>query len=333
MNFVSVCRATASLLLFIFISAQSQAQDLTASHEVEAGALLTATLSPAKAPSPQTKNSTPPVVKARPPNTQIAIVSVEGAAVYQRANFDAPVIEYIRSGAKVIASLKPRVGIGGFGAFYRVKLSSGKLGWIADVDLLPQYKDDPKTKSKTDINPDFQALKDQAKMKDREPIYFENYIGGGLGLVQYTEKFDGRELSANVPLFGFRAVGPDLFLSGPPMDFSFLFSIEAPDYYTDFANGPATGFFVLSDVILPFPIVETQKSLLSFGLGPMLTYTSFQVAVRDSSFDSQEIRIGAVSSLSYVYRFSDFAVKLDGKYYFEKTDYLGFYFSFLFFRK
>lgn len=285
-------------------------------------------VSQAKPTAPQS-----PKPAAKTPKTQVAVIAIEGAAVYQFANFDSPVIEYVKAGTKVIASIRPRVGIGGFGAFYRVKLPSGKLGWIADVDLTTQFKDDPKTKNKTDVNPDFEALKEEEEMKGREEIYFEKYIGGSLGMVQFSEKFDGRELSSDVPVFGFRAVGPGLIGDGPPLDFSFLFSIEAPDHYTAFANGPATGFFVLTDVILPFPIMETKKSLFGLGLGPMLTYTNFQVAVRDTAIDSQEIRIGAVSSLNYMYRFSNFAVRLDGKYYFEKTDYLGFYFSFLFFRK
>lgn len=270
--------------------------------------------------------------KRRKVKAQVAIVEVEGAAVYQFPNFDSPVLEYLRAGSKVMASMKPKTGIGGFGAFYRVRLPNKKLGWMADVDLLPQFKDDPNRQKQTS-NPEYEELKEQAKMANREPIYFEKYLGPGMGMVQFTEKFDGGELSSDVTMFGFRSMGPGVLFDGPPLDFSLMFSIEAPDHYTKFANGPATGFFLISDVLMPFPIIEGRTGMLTIGLGPMLTYTNFQVAVRNSSFDSQEIRIGLVAGTGYMHRFSSFAIRLDAKYYYERTAYLGAHLSFLFFRK
>lgn len=264
---------------------------------------------------------------------QVAIVEVEGAAVYQFPNFDSPVFEYLRAGTKVMASLQPKTGIGGFGAFYRVRLPNKKLGWMADVDLLPQYKDDPRTQKKQEVNPEYEELQEQAKMANREPIYFEKYVGPGMGMVQFTEKFDGGELSSDVMMFGFRSMGPGVLFDGPPMDFSLMFSVQAPDHYTKFANGPATGFFLMSDMLMPFPIIEGRSGMLTIGFGPMITYTNFQVSVRNSNFDSQEIRLGIVGGAGYMYRFSKFAIRLDTKYYHERTAYLGAHLTFLFFRK
>ncbi len=271
--------------------------------------------------------------KSRKARAQLAIVEVEGAAVYQFPNFDSPILEYLRAGTKVMASLKPKTGIGGFGAFYRVRLQNKKLGWMADVDLLPQFKEDPRNRKKQTANPEYEELKEQAKMAAREPIYFEKYLGPGLGMVQFTEKFDGGELSSDVMMFGFRSMGPGVLFDGPPMDFSLMFSIEAPDYYTKFANGPATGFFLISDVLMPFPIVEGRSGMFTIGLGPMITYTHFQVAVKNSNIDSQEVRLGLVGGAGYMHRFSKFALRLDAKYYYERTAYLGAHLSFLFFKK
>lgn len=264
---------------------------------------------------------------------QIAIVQVEGAAVYKFPNFDAPVIEYLRAGSKVIATLTPRQGIGGFGAFYRVRLKNKTLGWMTDVDLLPQYKKSDRPSKEVEQNPEYKKIEKKAKDSQREPIYFSKFVGGHVGLVQFTEKFDGRELSSDSILFGVRAIGPGLLFDGPPFDFSFSFSLEAPDHYKEFANGPATGFFMMADMLMPFPIIDGTNGMLTLGLGPMVTYTNFQLRIRTSAFDSQELRLGLVSSLAYMQRFGTFAMRFEGRYYFEKTEYFGGFLSFLFSRE
>ena len=76
-------------------------------------------------------------------------------------------------------------------------------------------------------------------------------------------------------------------------------------------------------------MMDSSNKMLTLGFGPMLTYTNFKVQIRSSTFDSQELRLGVVADLGYMHRFSDFAIKLDGKYYYEKTDYYGFLLSFL----
>ena len=281
--------------------------------------------------SAATKSAKPrPVRKSRKKKSQTAIVAVEGAAFYKYPNFDAQVLEYVRAGTKVKASLKPRAGIGGFGAFFKVKLPSGKVGWMTDVDVLPQYKVKNKSGSQTQTNPDFNKANDIMENAGRDQIYFERYVGANLAYVNFSEKFDKGTLSSNTPMFGVRGVGPDLFFGSPPLDFSFQFSLEAPRYYSDFASGDATGFFVIADALFPFPFWSSDSYYFGLGLGPMLTYTNFAVQVRSSEFDSQELRIGAVADLAAMFRYKKFAVKIDYKYYYEVTQYGGLNLSFLF---
>ena len=59
---------------------------------------------------------------------QSAIVIVDGSAVYQAQNFDAPVMEYLDRGKKVKISKKVYKGIGGLGTFYKIRLQKGV--WI-----------------------------------------------------------------------------------------------------------------------------------------------------------------------------------------------------------
>ncbi|MEO0335297.1 MAG: hypothetical protein AAF202_02830, partial [Pseudomonadota bacterium] len=156
------------------------------------------------------------------------------------------------------------------------------------------------------------------------------YVGANIGLVDFSEKFDGRTLSANTTMFGVRGVGPDLFFDGPPLDLSVLFSLEAPSYYSEFASGDATGFFLIADALFPFPFWSSDSYYFGLGLGPMLSYTNFSVQVRTSDFDSQEVRIGAVADLAAMFRYKKLGVKIDYKYYYEVTQYSGIHLSLLF---
>jgi hypothetical protein len=262
--------------------------------------------------------------------SQTAIVGVEGAAVYKYPNFDAQVLEYVRAGTKVRATLKPRAGIGGFGAFYKVKLPNGKIGWMTDVDILPQYKVGKSPRSRNQSNPDFDNAKDMMENAGREQVYFERYVGANFGIVDFSEKFDKKILSANTPMFGLRGVGPGLLFDGPPLDLSVQFSMQAPSYYSEFASADATGFFLIADAMFPFPFISSDSYYVGLGLGPMISYTNFSLRVRSSPFDSQEVRLGAVADLGAMFRYKKLGFKLDYKYYYEVTQYGGIHLSILY---
>lgn len=262
---------------------------------------------------------------------QIAIVAVQGAAVYQYPNFDSKILDYLKAGTKVLASLKSRQGIGGFGAFYKVKLPNKKVGWMTDVDILPKYKAKPGIKDPAkEVNPDFEDAKSIMENAGREPAYFEKYVGAQVGMVQFAEKFEGRTLSSDVLTFGLRGRGPGLLFDGPPLDASLSFSIEAPSYYDEFASGEATGFFVMGDLLFPFPFITDDNFSLTLGVGPMFAYTRFNVPVRTSEFDSQDLRLGFVGSLGVQYRIKKISLMLDAKYNYETVQYFSATFGLLF---
>lgn len=263
--------------------------------------------------------------------SQKAFIEVDGAALYSKPTFDAPVLDYLRAGTQVIATLKPRKGYGDFGLFFGVKTRDGKIGYMADTDLVPEYNLKKSKRKPVAKNPVFEEAKDAKENPNREPLYFTRYIGGGLGMLGFTEKFAGvGEKSSQVTMFALKMTGPGTLFDGPPLDFNFAFSLGSPKYYEDFSNGPAGGFFLFTDLLLNSPLFEIPSGhgMVFYGLGAMATYTRFKPTIGSSSIDSEELRIGAALSIGYAHRWGKYSVRWDSKYYYEVTDYLGHWLSF-----
>ena len=127
-------------------------------------------------------------------------------------------------------------------------------------------------------------------------------------------------------MYGLRMTGPGVLIDGPPIDFNFLFSISPPSYYEDFTISP-TGFFVITDAQLLLPLVSREDTQFYFGAGPMFTFTKFSLTIKNTSFDSQELRLGLVGTIGLVQRFGRWAARLDAKYYYEKAGYIGYIFN------
>ncbi len=261
---------------------------------------------------------------------QKAIAGLDGASVYKAADFDSPVIEYLKPGTKITATIARARGVGGLGLFYKVKTHTGKIGYVTDIEIVPEFQSGGAKKrvAEKKKNPVFEEATEQQANPDREPVYYTRYIGGGAGLLNFTEKFQGQKFSSSVTMFAFKMSGPGTLFDGPPLDFNFSFSPSAPSYYEKFGRGPASGFFMFSDLVLNLPLMEFKKGIVFYGLGLMATYTRFKPTVSDTTFDSQELRIGAAASLGYSHRFGKYAVRWDSKYYYEATAYLGHWLSF-----
>lgn len=255
-------------------------------------------------------------------------MEVDGAAIYSKPSFDAPVINYLKAGTKLLATVQRVKGIGGFGLFYKVKTTGGEVGYVADTDLITEFNPRNTKKKPVKKNPVYEEVKEAQENPHQEPVYFTRYIGGGVGYLGFTEKFSGKEFSSNVMMFNFKMSGPGTLFDGPPLDFNFSFSPSAPDYYEKFSRGPAGGFFIFTDLLLNLPLIELNKGLVFYGVGIMTVYTQFKPVVSTTTFDSQEIRMGAAVSLGYAHRFGKYALRWDSKYYFEKTDYFGHWLSF-----
>lgn len=252
---------------------------------------------------------------------QVGLINTDGATVYSEPNFDSPVLGSLKPGKKVKATQRTYNGAGGFGLFYKVPLKGGKVGYVADSELIPQYKQMGKRKIVKN-NPEFQEMEEVRD--ERDPIFLTRYIGLGLGLVGFTEKFGDQKQRSATFVYGLKMTGPDLLFDSPPFDFNLLLHVGAPDYYKSISLGSANGYFIFSDLRLLFPVFETRNNLVSVGAGPLFVYTSFQMTISGVKFDSQEARVGASMVAAYTRRLGRFTLRLEGNYYFEKTQYFGY---------
>lgn len=280
---------------------------------------------PQKAPAPgaSVSASTPAAAPAEKP--QIAVVQGGGATVYSAADFDSPVLIQLKATQKVRVSLKTYPGVGGFGSFFKVFFKHNRVGYVADVEVVPEYTQVGKRK-RTEKNPAYKEFQDE--QSERDPIFFTRYIGLTLGTVGYAEKIQGSTFKTQALIYGLRMTGP--LLDGPPLDVNVLMHWGSPSYYSSLTgSSPGSGYFVLSDVQLMFPVFETRNNLITLGFGPLLAYASFRMTIQNTYFDSQELRLGATINAGYSHRFGKYLGKIDAKYFFEKTQYFSYTGSFM----
>lgn len=271
---------------------------------------------------------------------QHAVTIVDGAALYEKPNFDAPVIDYLGDGKKIVVSKKAVRGSGGLGIFYRVK-AGGRTIFITDTDIKMSKSagSEPEGEVAADVSREKVTQKKGTKKKKKrrrkadeengESLYFTTYIGGAVGTVQYSEIFQDRTLSSQMPVYGFRMTGPGTLFDGPPLDFNFLLSLSTPSYYSKFTSSRPTGYLLLSDVMMMLPLWEGRQAYVYYGLGVMGAFAAYKVQIKNSLYDSKEFRMGADFGLGGGVRVGDTALlRADLKYYYERTHYMGALISF-----
>ncbi len=273
-----------------------------------------------------------------------ASVVSDGAAVYEKPDFDSKVIDFLNYGTKVNVSKKAFSGVGGMGLFHKVRVKSGKIGFIPDTDIRvsEQLRERvrevaPKKEADDPLLPKSKAFADdeeESAPSGRAPIYLTRYLGGAVAMVDFTEKFSGRKLNDQMMMYGLRMMGPGVLFDGPPLDFNLWFSLDKPGYYNRFSSG-ANGFLLFGDVMAMMPLVNLDDWAVSYGLGVMWTFTKYRVQVTragtnvQENTDSLEFRVGVDVGLGVSRRIAKrYMIRADAKYYYEKTQYLGYMLSF-----
>lgn len=257
------------------------------------------------------------------------VVITDGAAIYKEPDFDSPVVDYVGADTKVSVSKKAFSGAAGMGIFHQVRYGSKREGYIPDTDVRAAKAVADKAPEGAKASGSKMWEKEEQDMLGNAPLYFTRYLGGTVAMVNLKEKFSGRTLDDDVIVFGIRMMGPGTLFDGPPLDFNFLFTIDSPDYYSRFASGDANGYMLFSDVAFMLPLIDAKKTLVSYGIGLMTVYSSYRIPVQGKTFDSQELRVGALVAAGVGQKFGKNLWRGDAKYYFEKTQYPAYFLSFM----
>jgi hypothetical protein len=262
-----------------------------------------------------------------------ARVVKEGVAVYKGPSFDAPIIGYLEGGKKIPARRKVYPGLGGFGAFYKVKLKKRVFGYVADTDIaFPGSKED---EDAGDGMPWGDSRKDfeDNRPSINEPIFFTRYFGLSGGTVDFTEKVAGKKFHSQTTIFGLKLTGPDTLSLGPPLDINIMFAPSPPKFYeliVDEETKPK-GFIVVGDMFFNMPFMDWGKGMVFMGLGLVVNYTNYTIVIDEDAFDSQEVRMGAAVNFGLAQQLTPIvALRAEGKYYYETEGYMSFVGSLLF---
>lgn len=290
------------------------------------------------------QNTSPSSASAGSP--QKAVVTSESALIYKDPDFDSTVIKEVQNGEVVSISKRK------FGAFNRVRLADGSIGFIADNDY--KMKSDSAAKSEKKVEDkhasqlrekaereeplddksadanDSAKNKMQYKMKSghKRPFEMQRYRGPQIGLIKYREETMGSTVNEYLTMYGFRWTGPDLIMEGSlQTEWTFLAKIGAPSYYGEATGYSGNGFLILTDVQWLMINPVSTRTFSFFGFGPMARINSYSLELKNGSstrsYSAQDLVLGTAFALGLAQKFDRFALRGDYKYYWEKQQYWG----------
>ncbi len=245
---------------------------------------------------------------------QNAVVITNGAMVYKKGDFDAPVIGYFSSGRKVRISSKK------FGPFYRVQFKQGIIGYIADIDV--------RTQSQAKAMPRSNAISRSGSASHSKSLLSKHYIGLGAGMLNYTEVFNKRNESEGLLVYGLKYTMPLKFLAGPfLLDTNLMYHSGIPSYYNR-QTPPSQGLqgrLLMGDVQALYLLSESSRRAFGIymGAGLSVSYSDFLVEVNGSKQTLADIMVGGVITGGISYQFNSFVIKLEPKYYAMKSNYMS----------
>ena len=242
-----------------------------------------------------------------------ATIRTEKAQIYEQPDFDAKVIGSLRGGSRVRVSK----GVAGrYHKFHKVRVGK-RSGFISDVDV--NVGGDPRAPASEKGRKG--ASRGSRKPKKTMPVYFSRFVGILVGQVGFKEDIAGVNASENLLIYGLKVTGPDVIVSGPSIDFNLALHYGAPTYYEKLSAVRPAGFVLFTDALALLPVIQRQNAALLFGIGPMLSYSSFQVVNAGRAQSLSMLNLGLSSMLGGVVRFAGVGLRLEAKYIYEKQSY------------
>ncbi len=264
-------------------------------------------------------------------SAQKGTVNVPEADIYSDEDFDAEVIENVKRGETYLISNKT------YGAFYKIKLKSGKIGYIADYQLDINGKPFQEKPFRTDGDELSQPKKSNKskKSKQDDPVEKEyedddddlsfktDFSGVTLQLINFHEETLGTLQVDNLYAVGYKKMNESLA-------WEVFVSPQAPKYYAEKSKGSVEGFHIwgLSGFNTLVPV--SKFSRLRYGGSLMLHGARTKVTTPTKSYELQDITLGAALEGAYVVQIKKVAFEISLKYFFDRDNYGGLGLSLLF---
>jgi hypothetical protein len=242
--------------------------------------------------------------------------------IYAGADYDSDVIDVVHENEAYYISDKT------VGPFYKIKLKSGKIGYISDYELDIEGKGRMKEQDLDELflQEEKKRAQDAYRTEEVDPeeeaVFGRPLRGPTLQLINFHEDTLGGDQMDNVLALGFKSVSQ--------VAWSVLGSYGAPKYYEDKTGGTAKGGQIWADLGFSANVVSMPGSDVRFG-GSFFTHLSvFQVDTPAQKYDLQELTLGVALETAWMIKVHRNAIDLSLKYYFDKSSYAALGLSYLF---
>jgi hypothetical protein len=247
--------------------------------------------------------------------------------IYDKPSFDAKIIGSVQEGQRFDVSSQ----IYG-GAFYRIRVKPGLLGYVSDADVKPLWVGGGVSKPqevKTAAKKTAETKKKKSDKRKR-PFEYTQFAGIQFASIEYQEATMGDRRKQAMGFFGAKLSGPNLVVDGAfPTEVNFLFHLGAPDYYERLTGHTADGWIFLMNFLWESYFPAGKNALSFIGFGPLLRYSKFNASLTDSStgrtsdYSLEDIGFGAVFNAGMAVRIDQVALRGELQYYWEKQTYWG----------
>jgi hypothetical protein len=250
-----------------------------------------------------------PQVKSRANKALKAVILSEQAYVFKKPDFDSEVITILSPGNMVYY-----VSSGKWDLFHKIRVSATAFGYISEADI-KIISDQPRVPEEKQSEP----------QKPQKPFLSRSLIGPVIQMTNFTESTMAATRSQNLSFIGAKWSGISGFLEGAGYaDSNLLFYSGAPGYYADATGKSAGGIIIIGDYMLEMMKLQGPDIVTFYGFGPMFRFSNLQVTLdqgNDIAYTMTDLVLGAVANAGAGVRLGNYALRFDGKYYWEKQKY------------
>lgn len=242
--------------------------------------------------------------------------------IYSEPDFDSEIMDEVKAGESYFISDKT------YGPFYRIKLKSGKIGYIVDYEVEIEGKGRVKPKDLDAV-----LLENEKKMAGENPeelmdpddeeveLFGVPREGPTLQLINFRENTLGSDQVDNLLGFGYKSVSDQVW--------SVLGVFKAPKYYE--TAGAVSGVKLWGDIGFSSPIVMIGTTSEIRYAATLFTHVSvITLTTPTRKYNLQDVTLGLALEVGWMFKIRSSAIDLAIKYYFDKYSYAGFGLSYLF---
>ncbi len=250
--------------------------------------------------------------------SQKGTIISEEAYVFSAANFDSEVIAQPKPGEVYTISDTKN------GAFYKIRLSNGKMGFISDAEVAPQ-----KQVLKAQKIAKKKYLEDSEKDKDEKDDAPKKFWGPTVQLVQFREDTMGAVRQAQLTCFGWQWQDEN-------SQKEILGFFGVPQYYPDLTQNTATGALLFASYLFDQTYPQSPSLFFNFGFGPFLRLSQYQITLKDDptvgqskAYTLQDVAAGGLFRGAVGTGGKRWMLRLEVRYYWELQRYTGFGLNYL----